>query len=203
MPAPEDPSSTAVFPGSRIAAQLVEPAPVDDRQDDDRHADRDRLHLGDRRVDVLRDVRLGQQDHRLCPARPREREVTLEPAQVQVAGHRRDEEREVGVRRDDLLGLTAVRRRAPHERGMPREDAVDHAGPVWLERDADPVAGDRERSLRRVADEPPRERCGHLALVGDEREDPALLHAHAPRCEAAVGEFLARRAPGAQGSSRS
>ena len=167
MPAPDEPSSTAVFPGSRIAASSSSPRLSIDREDDDRHADRDRLHLGDRRVDVLGDVGLGEQDHRLCAARPREREVTLEPAQVQVARHRRDEEGEVGVRRHDLLGLTAVRRRAPHERGMPREDAVDHARPVWLERDADPVAGDRERSLRRVAHKPPRKGRGHLALLGD------------------------------------
>src|SRR5262249_35713021 len=71
---------------------------------------------------------------------PRERQVTLDPTNVEVEVQAADDEDDVDVRRDDLR-LRLVPRDLPHEGGAPRQDRLDPgAALVGTGGDGDPVA---------------------------------------------------------------
>ena len=92
----------------------------------DGHADRDRLDLPQRRLDVVAEVGLRQDDDGRRAALPAERQVALEPAQVQVAVEPRRQEDDVDVRRHDLLdGLAVIGRGHARELRSPRQDCLD------------------------------------------------------------------------------
>ena len=107
-----------------------------------RDADCDRLDLEQRGADVVAEIGLRQDDDRRGAALPTQRQVSLEPPDVEVAVEAGGQEDDVDVRGDDLLDRLAV-----GGRGHPRElrpaghDRLDERplGPVRI-RDGDPVA---------------------------------------------------------------
>ena len=128
----------------QVGADDVEPV---SRQAGDRvhwHAERDRLDLEHLQLDILGEVGLRQHDHGLRTAFPRQRQIALQPAQVQILVQRAEQEDGVDVRCDDLL----LRRRPgdlARERRPSRQHGLDRPG--LLERavsDGHPVADRRE-----------------------------------------------------------
>ena len=101
------------------------PWPVTDGDDVDGDAERDGLDLRDEQPRVFEPV--GLREHDLgCRARlPDRDEVALEAARLEVGAERRDDERDVDVRRERLGG----RRQAggvADDGAAAREDGADH-----------------------------------------------------------------------------
>ena len=74
----------------------------------DRYADRNRLDLEQRRLDVGAEIGLGQDDDRGGAALPAQGQVPLEAAGIEVAVEARGQEDDVDVRGDDLLDRVAA-----------------------------------------------------------------------------------------------
>ena len=132
--------------GPEVRLELLEALAGDGADGVDGHADRDRLDLRDRRLGVLGQVELRQHDRRVGAALPRQREVALEPARVQVAVEGHDEEHRVDVRGQDLLDRL-VAGGAADERRAPWQDGLDQ--PVGV---GDPVADGRELAVVSAGD---------------------------------------------------
>ena len=123
-------------------AQLVDPLAGLRRDGLDRaRAERHRLDLGEVRRDVVDEVGLRQQHDGLRAALPRHREVALEPAHVEVERQRLHEERDVDVRREDLLADGC--RAPPCARSTVRRGSSASIRP-GRRVDADPVADGRQ-----------------------------------------------------------
>ena len=121
-------------------------------------AERDRFDVVEERLHVVDEVGLRQQHDRLRAALPRHREVALEPARVEVERQRLHEERDVDVRREDLL-LRDVQRLLAGDGRTPRQQRRDQ---VRGQVEADPVA-DRGQAL--LAHEAVRRARAQLALL--------------------------------------
>ena len=156
LPTPDEPSRTAVTPGVQERRQLVEPRTGDVREREHGHAAGDRLHFGDGGLRGGVEVGLRQHDHGPRAALPREDEVALEPAQVEVLVHRRDEEADVDVRREHLL-LGRLPGRLAGELREARQDGGDRARTL-LRRRARRRPSRRRPGGRRCS--PPRGRGG-------------------------------------------
>jgi hypothetical protein len=87
------------------------------------YSEGDGLRFGDRLGGIVREIRLGQHDHRVGAAVPRGGQVALEPPRLEVAHAVGDEEDGVDVRRDDLL--LCEPRFLAREARSPRQDGTD------------------------------------------------------------------------------
>ena len=123
--------------GRQPGAQRVEAGAVDGAQREHRHgAAQRRAHVEHRAGRVVAQVGLRQDDDRLGLRVGGEREEALDPAQVEVAVERPDDERDVDVRGEHLRLGAAVARGA-RDPAAARQQRVDDAG-VRVRRD--PVA---------------------------------------------------------------
>ena len=154
---------------------------------------------------VRAEVGLGEHDQRLGLRVGGQREEALQPAQVEVAVERADDEREIDVRGEHLRLAAAVGRRA-RDPAAARQQRVDDAG---LGIGGDPVADRRAgRRRSRPRGQPPRRGAGQRA-GGAEQVEPAAVHggdargnqvaaARAPRTRRrGAGSSPGRRAAGA------
>ena len=91
-----------------VRPQLVEPLAGPRRDRDRRDARRDRVDRDEAAVDVVGQVGLVEDDDRGDLARPRDREVALDPAQVEVVVEPGDEQGDVDVGGHDLLVVEAA-----------------------------------------------------------------------------------------------
>ena len=189
LPTPDDPRIAAVRARQEERAELVETRPGPRGHGDHGHARRDRVHRDQSTVDVVGEVGLVEDDDRRHAARPGDREIALDPAQVEVVVETRDQERDVDVRGHDLLVVDAGPaprriRRHPLEHAPARQDrghdiaGVEHdpvadRREVGLgERGVPERAGDRHRPVaRRVADD------RRLAMDGDDAGRPKPVRA--------------------------
>ena len=147
----------------------------------DGHAERDRLGLGDRAVEVGREVGLVQDDHRRRAAFPGGGQVALEPADAEVAlVEAHDEEGHVDVGHEHLLGHLREGR-LPRELAPARQDDVDL--PVA---DADPVADDRVLSRLGGMAKPSGDLHQDVRGLGRDLPDAAVLDRDAAGLEAVV-----------------
>ena len=100
-----------------------------------RHAERDRLDLGDERPRIVEPVGLRQHDLRGRAALPERHEVALDAARLKVRAERRDGERDVDVRGERLRGGGQAGG-VPHDGAAAGENDSDQAVAQ-----PDPVAG--------------------------------------------------------------
>ena len=138
LPTPDEPSAATVRPAAKYGRSASVPSPVTFETactgtpiatDSTSRA----------RLDVVAEIRLREDDDGLGAALPAERQVPLEPADVQVAVEARGQEDDVDVRGDDLLDrLAVVVGRHPRELRPPRQHGLDHGG--LGRRDGHPVA---------------------------------------------------------------
>ena len=87
---------------AEVGLERFEPSSRDGADRVDRYAHDDRLDLQELRLGVVREVELVDDDHRARAAVPGRREVTLEPARVEVEAEGGDDENGVDVCRDHL-----------------------------------------------------------------------------------------------------
>ena len=107
---------------------------------EDRHSERDGLHLGELGDRIVGEVGLVGHDHRVRSAVPGRGQVALEPPRVEVAAERRHEKDGVHVRCDDLSDRPRQRLLA-RECRAPRQHRLDHRLALAVERPrGDPVA---------------------------------------------------------------
>ncbi len=118
-------------PGPQVLAEVRDVVAGQRAQDDDGHAGGDAPDGDEPPLQVVGDVGLVEDDDRVHAARPGDREIALQPAQVEVVVEARDDERHVDVGCDDLLvgevtGAAPARvRGAAHERRLARQDRGD------------------------------------------------------------------------------
>ena len=115
-------------PGASQAPSASSPVPSTTLTGEHGHRAAERvadLERAQRRVRV--EVGLGEDDDRLRLGVGGEREEALEPAQVEVAVERADDERDVDVR-GEHLGLGAAVARRPGDAAAARQHRVDDAG---------------------------------------------------------------------------
>ena len=150
LPTPDEPRTTAVRPGGRwSSASAATPSPVRAEIGPDLDARGDGLGGDAEPGRVVRDVGLVEHDDRGGAAGPRDREVALEAAQVEVAVEAGDDQRDVDVGREDLLvgraaaGPATGVGGAPPEGGPPRHDGLDHDGSGLVRMDVVGLAVDR------------------------------------------------------------
>ena len=166
-------------PGPRCDAEHVEPVARHVRDRNHGDAEGDRLDLVDGRVDVVGEVGLGEDEHRLRAALPGEREVALEAPEVQVLVDRGDDEDDVDVGGEDLL-LRRLPGGLARELRAAREDGLDRpALLVGARCDGDPVADGREVGGRRSVVEAPGDVAAELAELGEDVVGAAMLHGNA------------------------
>ena len=144
LPAPEEPSRTKVFAGSRSARTSSIPSPVTLLTARTRTPTAIVLRL-DELPGIVEDVELREHDHRIRTAVPCRGEVALEPTRVEVGVEPRDEEDDVDVRDQDVL-------LGPEPRRLARDLRA-----AWEQR------LDRELLAGRVADDDPVADRGHAA----------------------------------------
>lgn len=176
-----------------VRADVVEPAALRHRDRVDGDAERDRLDLGDRSLDVVAEVGLRQQDHRLGAALPGGREVALEAARVEVVRERGRQEGDVDVGGEHLL-LGAVPGGLARDRAAACQHGVDDGASALLGRVVgDPVAdgGQVGAGLARVEPEPAGGLGPALVVVrGEEDVGAAVLGRDAPGLEARVFQVV-------------
>ena len=150
-------------------------------RDVDGHAEGNGLGLGDRAVEVGREVGLVQHDDRRRAALPGGRQVALEPADAEVAlVEAHDEKCHVDVGHEHLLGHVRERRLA-RELAPARQDDVDL--PVAK---ADPVADDRKLSRLRGMAKPPGDLHRDVVVLGCDLPGAAVLDRDTSGLEAVV-----------------
>ena len=149
---------------------------------DDRHADRDRLDLGQLGHSVVGEIDLVRHDHRDRAAVPRGGEVPLEPARVEVAAERGHQEDRVDVGRHHLRDGSPPGF-LPGERGAARQNGFDHRLALTVERaHHDPVADGRKLVLAEAA-------RGHAAQpseLGQQLARPMMARSDAGRDQIVV-----------------
>ena len=128
------------------------------------NAERGGLDLGHSGRKALRGVALVEDDDRPGAALPARREIALEAPKVEVVAEGADDEDDVDVRRDHLLG-DLLSRRLARERGRPLEDGVHGRGRgVGRILDGHPVA-DRQEIRRGDRGMPAGRRPGQALAV--------------------------------------
>ena len=150
LPTPDEPRIAAVVPGSRCARSSSRPWPGPRRDGDRRDARGDRVDRDEPAVDVVGEVGLVEDDDRRDLARPGDREVALDPAQVEVVVEPRDEQGDVDVRGHDLLVVEAACRAGcvgghPLEDAAPRQDRARSTSSAPSTTQS-PTAGKSERA---------------------------------------------------------
>ncbi len=166
---------------------------------DDGNARRDRGGRGDEALEVGVQVGLVENDDRRGAARPGRRQVSFDPAEVEIPVEAADEEYGIDVGRDDL-GFGDPSRRFPDERAPARQDGFDEGPAAPAGFDGRPIADGRivGRAERPMA-EPARNLAGKLSVLRYERREIAGLFDDAGRPEAEADEgreaSLERRVP--------
>ena len=146
LPTPEEPSRTTVRPGPRYGSSSSRPSPVTELTGWTGTPIATDSISAIAAVGVLGQVELRQHDHRVGAALPREREVPLEPARVQVAVEGHDEEHRVDVRRQRPARPSRCRRRGGRRR-VRRGSTAWISPPAWATQS--PTAGNSPSWRRR------------------------------------------------------
>src|SRR3954469_6995737 len=110
-----------------VRANRLDPEPRRAAGDVHRDIGRYRRDLGGDPLRRLTPVGFRQEYHRTGAALPREREVALQPAKVQLRVERGDQEDDVDVGCDDLELATARVGWAPREQALPGKHRLDRA----------------------------------------------------------------------------
>ena len=175
---------------TEVRAERVESCARHVRDRNDGNTERDGLDLRDHCVDVVGEIGLGEDEHRLRSALPREREVALEAPEVHVLVDRGDDEHDVDVGGEHLL-LRRLPGGLPRELRVAGEDGLDRpALLVRAGRDGDPVAYRREVGGRRSVVEAPGDVHPELAELGEDVVGAAMLHGHTAGGQSGVGVGL-------------
>jgi hypothetical protein len=133
----------------KVRTERVEPVARRCRHGHDRHAGRNRGHGQKGAIEIVGHVALVQDDDRRDAARPGDREIPLDAAQIEVVVEPGDQERDVDVRGHDLLvveagaAARAVGSHAP-ERSPARQNRRDDAALV----EGHPVSDDGKVHVR-------------------------------------------------------
>ena len=176
MPTPDEPTNAAVRPGPIRARTASTPRPSNELTTRTSAPAAIASTRGQGRLGVFGQVGLGQHDDRLGAAVPGDRNVALEPAQVQVAVERRDDKDDVEVGADDLR-LGAPAGGLPDQRAPTRQHGLDHHIAGLARFDGHPVTDRREggRASARLEAEAAADGCPNLAAGTQQLVEAAIL----------------------------
>ena len=133
--------------GREKRVERGEPGAREGAEEDDRDPGGDGGDDPGERLRVLRQVGLVDEDHRPRARGVDEREVPLQPAGVQVAPGGRDDEDEIDVRRDRLVGPVPARETAGED-ALSGEDVHDRGGRRLLLPEQHDEVADRRQAPR-------------------------------------------------------